>query len=67
MGRDGNAIRLTYWLAPGRRIVLLTVFRKTRMREDAEVERAALAMKTCRAEEHFAHDEFTREIGKGEI
>ena len=35
--QDGNAIRVTYWLAPGRRIVLLTVFRKTRMREEAEV------------------------------
>jgi hypothetical protein len=67
MGHDGNAIRLTYWLAPGRRVVLLTVFRKTRMGEDAEVERARLAMKTCRAEEHFARDEFTREIGKGEL
>jgi len=36
-------------------------------RDYLQVERAALAMKTCRAEEHFAHDEFTREIGKGEI
>ena len=43
------------------------MFRKTRMRENTEVERARLAMKTCRAEEHFAHDEFTREIRKGEI
>jgi hypothetical protein len=31
---------LTYWLAPERRIVLLTVFRKTRMREDAEAKQA---------------------------
>ncbi|GAA4990222.1 hypothetical protein GCM10023205_71890 [Yinghuangia aomiensis] len=31
---SGAAIRVTYWLAPGRRIVLLTVFRKSRMRED---------------------------------
>jgi len=66
MGHDGNAIRLTYWLAPDRRIVLLTVFRKTRMREEAEVERARVAMKTCRAEGHVAHDDFTRAIGKGE-
>jgi hypothetical protein len=35
LGHDGNAIRLTYWLTQNRRIVLLTVFRKTRMREDA--------------------------------
>ncbi|WP_037575179.1 type II toxin-antitoxin system RelE/ParE family toxin [Phaeacidiphilus oryzae] len=47
---DGNAVRVTYWLAPVRRIVLLTVFRKTRQRESAEVERARLAQKTCEAE-----------------
>ncbi|MFF3733760.1 type II toxin-antitoxin system RelE/ParE family toxin [Streptomyces sp. NPDC002476] len=40
---DGNAQRITYWIAPGRRVVLLTVFRKTRMRETAEVERAQVA------------------------
>jgi hypothetical protein len=37
---DGNAVRITYWLAPDQRIVLFTVFRKTRQREDAEIERA---------------------------
>lgn len=47
---DGNAIRITYWLAPGQRIVLLTVFRKTRQREDAEIERARQAQKVCEAE-----------------
>jgi hypothetical protein len=26
--------RVTYWLAPGRRLILLTVFRKTRKRRD---------------------------------
>ncbi|WP_443060711.1 DNA-binding protein [Streptomyces sp. NBC_00448] len=45
LGHDANAIRLTYWLADNRRIVLLTVFRKTRMREDAEVARAKQASK----------------------
>ena len=40
---DGTAIRVTYWIASGRRIVLLTVFRKTRMRETAEVARARRA------------------------
>lgn len=48
---DGNAVRITYWLAPGRCIVLLTVFRKTRQREAAEVERAQQAQKVCQ-EEH---------------
>jgi hypothetical protein len=32
--------RVTYWLAPGRRVILLTVFRKTRGAEVAEVARA---------------------------
>lgn len=46
---DGNAVRITYWLAPEQRIVLLTVFRKTRQRESAEVERAQQAQKACEA------------------
>ena len=29
--------RVTYWLAPGRRVILLTVFPKTRSAETAEV------------------------------
>ena len=32
--------RVTYWLAPSRRVVLLTVFHKTRSAETAEVQRA---------------------------
>ncbi|WP_328914438.1 MULTISPECIES: type II toxin-antitoxin system RelE/ParE family toxin [unclassified Streptomyces] len=63
---DGNAVRLTHWLAPDRRIVLLTEFRRTRMREDAEVDRATQARKLCEAEEHTAHEEFTRDVMKGE-
>ncbi|MEU9750157.1 type II toxin-antitoxin system RelE/ParE family toxin [Streptomyces niveus] len=43
-------VRVTYWLAPGRRAVLLTVFRKTRMRERAEVERAQAARRICAAQ-----------------
>lgn len=58
----GNATRVTYWLASGRRIVLLTVLRKTRMREEAEVKRAMLAKELCEAEHGPAHDEFTREF-----
>lgn len=67
LGHDSQAIRLTYWLAPGRRIVLLTVFRKAKMREDAEVDRAKQARKVCEAERHTAHDEFTRTITKGDV
>jgi hypothetical protein len=53
--------RITYWLAPGRRIILLTVFRKTRGAEAAEAVRALQAHKTCEAEHGPAHDTFDRE------
>jgi Phage derived protein Gp49-like (DUF891) len=39
--------RVTYWLAPGRRVVLLTVFHKTRSAETAEVQRAIRAQQVC--------------------
>jgi len=44
----GQQTRITYFIAPGRRIVLLTVFRKTRPREAAEIRRAYAAMERCR-------------------
>ena len=53
--------RVTYWLAPGRRIILLTVFRKTRSAETAEVARALQAQKVCETEHGPAHDSFDRE------
>ena len=56
--------RITYWLAPGRRVVLLTVFRKTKMREQAEVDRAHAAQRWCEAEHEAAaeHDLYTRDL-----
>ncbi len=54
--------RVTYWLAPGRRVILLTVFRKTRSAEVAEVARALQAQKRCEAEHGPAHDTFDREV-----
>ncbi|MGW9349422.1 Phage derived protein Gp49-like [Nocardiopsis flavescens] len=57
---DGNAVRITYWLAPGRRIVLLTVFRKTRPRERAEVDRAQQAQKECEALHGPAEHDYER-------
>jgi hypothetical protein len=45
-------MRVTYRIAPGRRIVLLTVFRKSRVREQREIERARLAYRRCVAERH---------------
>lgn len=55
--------RVTYWLAQRRRDVLLTVFRKTRNAETAEVERAIRAQKTCEAEHDIAHNSDEREGG----
>jgi hypothetical protein len=41
----GGRTRITYYIAPGRKIVLLTVFTKTRQREAREVVRATKQMK----------------------
>lgn len=49
-------------LAPGRRVVLLTVFRKTRAQETAEVERAQRLQKECEAAHGHAEDVFDREV-----
>ncbi|GGR77384.1 hypothetical protein GCM10010284_08010 [Streptomyces rubiginosohelvolus] len=57
---NGEATRVTYWFAPDRRIVLLTVFRKTRMRESAQVDRAVRARELCEAEHGPAHTTYTR-------
>jgi hypothetical protein len=54
---DSEATRITYWIASGRRIILLTAFRKQHMRESGEVERALRAMRTCMTEEHTADEE----------
>nr|WP_306875309.1 hypothetical protein [Streptosporangium brasiliense] len=34
---DREAVRITYWIAPGRRIIMLMVSHKQRMREFAEM------------------------------
>ncbi|WP_322753786.1 type II toxin-antitoxin system RelE/ParE family toxin [Frankia sp. Cas3] len=54
---DRQAVRVTYWLASGRRVVLLTMFVKTRMREVGEVARARRALARCLAEEHTLDEE----------
>jgi hypothetical protein len=50
-------VRISYWIASGRRIIMLTVFTKTKMRETAEVERAREAMARCQAEGHTADED----------
>lgn len=54
---DRQAGRVTYWIASGRRIILLTVFVKTRMREVRELERAGRALARCLAEEHTIEED----------
>lgn len=51
------AWRITNYLAAQRRIVLLTVFRKQRQNERAEVQRARRAMQHCIAEQHTAEED----------
>lgn len=46
------SIRITYWIAPDKRIILLTVFDKTRMNERKQVQRAKKALQVCRAGAH---------------
>jgi phage-related protein len=53
---ERDAVRVTYWIASDRRIILLTVFRKTRERDDREVERARRALARCIAQEHTADE-----------
>lgn len=53
----GRATRITYWIAPGRRVILLTVFVKTQRQEVREIRRATEAMQRCVAEGHLAEDE----------
>jgi hypothetical protein len=43
-------------------VILLTVFRKTRGAETAEVARAVQAQKVCEAEHGTAHQVFDREV-----
>lgn len=54
---DGRPTRITYWIAPGRRIILLTVFVKTQRREPREVERANRADERCLAERHTTEED----------
>ena len=51
----GSAI--TYYIASGRRIVLLTVFVKTQRQERREIDRAEKAMQRCIAEGHTVEED----------
>lgn len=53
----GQRVRISYWIAPGRRIIMLTVFTKTKMRETAEITRAGQAMARCQREGHVLDED----------
>jgi hypothetical protein len=53
----GQRVRISYRIAPGRRVIMLTVFTKTRMRETAEIARAGAAMARCQHEGRTADRE----------
>lgn len=55
VGREQT--RVTYYIATGKRIILLTVFRKTKQVERREVSRATKAMEKCIAEGHTAEED----------
>jgi hypothetical protein len=57
LGVRGDAVRLSYFMAAGQRIILLTVFRKQRRHERGEIERAYKAMKRCIEETHVAEED----------
>jgi hypothetical protein len=52
----GRPTRVTYWIASKRRIILLTVFVKTKQRERREVDRARRAYQRCVDERHTAEE-----------
>ncbi|MDM4720239.1 type II toxin-antitoxin system RelE/ParE family toxin [Micromonospora sp. WMMA1363] len=54
---ERQAVRVTYWIASDRRIILLTVFYKTRMRDEREVDRARRALANCIGEAHRVVEE----------
>ena len=46
------AARVTYWCTPDGKIVLLTVFRKTRQHDQRQIDRAVRAQKLCVSDHH---------------
>ncbi|MER7490720.1 type II toxin-antitoxin system RelE/ParE family toxin [Streptomyces sp. NPDC126497] len=57
---ERHHLRITCWLAPGRRIVLLAVSTRTQRQEIAEVRRALAVQKECEAQHPPAHTVYGR-------
>ncbi|MEU7828003.1 MULTISPECIES: type II toxin-antitoxin system RelE/ParE family toxin [unclassified Nonomuraea] len=55
-------VRITYWLAPGRRVVLLTTFYKTRRKETPQIDRAERAQIVCESGHGPARQAYHREF-----
>ena len=55
LGRE--RYRITYYIAKGRRIILLTIFKKSAQKEVAEIERAEAAMARCVGQGHTAEED----------
>jgi hypothetical protein len=55
---EHESVRITYWLAPGRRVVLLTAFTKTQRRQQADIDRARALMEECKSYHGVAGREF---------
>ncbi|MER5997784.1 type II toxin-antitoxin system RelE/ParE family toxin [Nonomuraea angiospora] len=55
---DDLTLWISYWIASDRRIILLTVFHKTRMKEDREVDWARRALSRCKGEAHSVDEEW---------
>jgi hypothetical protein len=53
---DDLDMRISYWIATDRRIILLTVFHKVRQHDQREIERAVRAYRNCVAEGHTAEE-----------
>lgn len=53
---ERERVRITYYLVSGRRIIFLTVFKKSKTRETREVDRAERAMRRCIEQGHTAEE-----------
>src|SRR5262249_29553088 len=59
--RFNHAVRISYFIASNRRIILLTVFHKQRRKERAEIDHAYKVMQRCIEEKHVAPTESDEE------
>ena len=58
----GRETRITYWIAPGRRVILLTVFTKSRQQERRQIQRAKRALQRCITEQHTMEENNDRTL-----